>query len=119
VRKKNNGEGTGDLFEDRDGETPGDRDGETYEREIDYERLNTQAGDVWRAMMSGRWMTLAELERLTGHPQASISARLRDFRKTRFGAHRVERLRFERGLFIYRLMPYGYPAQGVEVDLNI
>jgi hypothetical protein len=84
---------------------PGDRGGTTYDREFDYTRLNRQAQDIWRAMMDMRWHTLRGLSRETGHPEASVSARLRDFRKERFGRHRVERERLSGGLFRYRLIP--------------
>lgn len=84
---------------------PGDRGGATYEHEEDYVRLNKQASDVWRAMFDRRWHTLNELQMVTGHPQASISARIRDFRKPQFGAHTVDRIRITGGLFSYRLIP--------------
>jgi DNA polymerase III delta prime subunit len=85
----------------------GDRHGVTYERDQDYVRLNRQATDVWRAMIDGRWHTLHELHRITDHPEASISARLRDFRKPEFGGHEVKSKRLENGsgLFRYRLIP--------------
>lgn len=85
----------------------GRRDGDTYQPARDYERLNTQAAVVWRTMRGGGWFTLAELAAATDFPEASISARLRDFRKDRFGSHVVERERDESrpGLFWYRLRP--------------
>ena len=85
----------------------GDRDGATYQRARDYDRLNTQAGAVWRAMKDGEWHTLYGLATATGFPEASISARLRDFRKDRFGSHVVERERDDHtpGLYWYRLRP--------------
>ena len=94
----------GDLFE---WPLPpsGDRGGDTYEHEEDYARLNRQASDVWRAMFDKRWYTLDELHQLTGHPPASISARIRDFRKHRFGSHTVHRVRITGGLFAYQLEP--------------
>jgi uncharacterized membrane protein len=51
----------------------------------------------------GDWWTLAELARATGYPEASISARLRDLRKPKFGGYTVERQYVERGLFRYRV----------------
>jgi uracil-DNA glycosylase family 4 len=85
----------------------GDRDGVTYDHDQDYVRLNQQATDVWRAMRDGHWHTLHGLSATTGHPEASISARLRDFRKSDFGSHEVHRERIESGLFHYRLVPNG------------
>jgi len=74
------------------------RDGSTYDHEQDGQRLSKQHRDVLAVMLPGKsftgpWVTLAGIEALTGHPQASISARLRDFRKPRFGGYLVERRR--------------------------
>jgi len=82
-----------------------DHDGATYDRAADHVRLNAQTLRVWAVLTSGQWYTLAELGRLTGDPEASVSARLRDLRKVKFGAHVVERRRVtdDRGLFMYRL----------------
>ena len=85
-------------------------DGETYDPGEDYVRLGRQANDVWRTLVDNRthWLTLHLLAELTGHPEASVSARLRDFRKEKFGAHEVLRRRVEklvgRGLHEYRLV---------------
>lgn len=91
-------------------------DGATYEPEHDHERLGAQALRVWTIVSDGQWRTLAELETLTGDPQASISARLRDFRKPAFGGHAIERRRrgeAERGLFEYRLVIHAEEAHHV------
>lgn len=84
-----------------------DFDGATYDRERDHERLGAQALRVWSLMTDRQWRTLADIENATGDPQASVSARLRDFRKKRFGAHTIERRSRgddTRGLFEYRLI---------------
>jgi hypothetical protein len=66
-------------------------DGETYEPIHDQKRLTGQTLAVWRAMNDGQWHTLDGLCRITGYrSQASLSARLRDLRKDRFGGHDVE-----------------------------
>lgn len=82
-------------------------DGETYDPAQDHERLGAQALRVWSVISDGEWRTLAEIEHLTGDPQASISARLRDFRKHQFGDHTIQRRRREtgRGLWEYRVLP--------------
>lgn len=80
--------------------------GNTYEPEYDQQRLGKQLMRVKKLMMDNRWRTLQEIERVTGYPQASISARLRDLRKKRFGSYEVLRRRHgeaARGLFEYRL----------------
>jgi hypothetical protein len=82
-------------------------DGSDYVPELDNERLGKQMKRVFLAMMDGRWRTLSEVEKITGDPQASISAQLRHMRKPKFGSHTIEkRTRGERqrGLFEYRLI---------------
>lgn len=71
----------------------GIRDGETFDVELDMVRLNSQARKVYTVMYAGAWMTLREIAALADAPEASVSARLRDFRKERFGGHTVERRR--------------------------
>lgn len=79
-------------------------DGTTYEPERDCARLTKQFTRVWDVMKDGRWRTLAELHAATKDPEASISARMRDFRKEKFGAHDVQRRHLHDGLFEYRLV---------------
>lgn len=83
-----------------------DHDGETFDRDADGRRLNAQTQRVFDLMRDGTWRTLAEIAKATGDPEASISARLRDLRKEKFGGHAVERRRrgeVKRGLWEYRL----------------
>lgn len=81
-------------------------DGETYEPRLDRARLTSQGRRLFHVMADGRWRTLAELAERVGAPEASVSARLRDLRKRRFGQHQVERRRRTGGgLFEYRLLP--------------
>lgn len=80
------------------------RDGVTYDHELDGKRLAAQHARVFDCMKDGRWRTLAEIARETVYPEASISARLRDFRKPRFGSHFVDRRRTRNGLHEYRLV---------------
>ena len=82
--------------------------GVTVEPLVDEVRLCKQYKRVFSCMVDGEWRTLSEIALVTGDPQASISARLRDFRKRRFGAHQVDRRRKGDdtcGLFEYRLVP--------------
>ena len=81
-------------------------DGKTYDPDFDESRLTGQLGRVYACMKDGIWRTLGEVEAATGDPQASISARLRDFRKPHCGSHTIHRRRRgdeERGLWEYRL----------------
>jgi hypothetical protein len=85
---------------------PPDFGGATYEPEHDRGRLGRQLGRVKALMADGEWRTLAEVSAATGDPQASVSARLRDLRKERWGAYAVERRRrgeAARGIFEYRV----------------
>lgn len=81
-----------------------DHDGKTYDRDRDKDRLNLQQSTVFNAMKDGNWRTLARIKAMTGAPEASISARLRDLRKPKFGGHEVERRYIQRGLFEYRVI---------------
>jgi len=89
-------------WDDTDAPIFGDRDGETYSPPRDRDRLNRQARLVYLAILDDRWHTLPELASVTGQPEASISARLRDLRKPRFGGHIVERRYAGNGLWEYR-----------------
>ena len=81
----------------------GDRDGHTYSHDEDYVRLNQQAKRVFDVMASGAWYSLRDISDLSGDPEASVSARLRDFRKVKFGGWIVDRERHAAGRFLYRL----------------
>lgn len=87
-----------------DQQHPPEFDGETYEPAEDQARLTGQALAVFQTMQGGAWWTLCSLSNATGASEASVSARLRDFRKARFGAHTVERERVSKGLWRYRLI---------------
>jgi hypothetical protein len=81
-----------------------DFDGETYRRALDHERLGAQLLRVARLMGDGDWRTLKQIANVTLDPEASISARLRDLRKRKFGGHTVERKRIVGGLYRYRIV---------------
>jgi hypothetical protein len=87
-------------------------DGDTYEPELDQGRLATLLNRVHQHMLDGEWHTLAELARTCGGTEASVSARLRDLRKDRFGGNDVRKRRSieHDGLFEYRLAnPHAIP----------
>lgn len=82
-------------------------DGRTYQPEHDRERLNSQLRRVFDTMEDGLWRTLAEISEATGDPQASVSARIRDLRKVKFGGFSVDKRRRGEpmvGLWEYRLV---------------
>lgn len=81
-------------------------DGATYSSQQDKARLNGQMLAVFNLMKDGVWRTLAEIHAVVKGSEAGISARLRDLRKDKWGAHSVERRRRgngERGLHEYSL----------------
>ena len=73
----------------------------------DTRRLGAQHQRVFGVMRRGAWFSLAEISAATGAPEASVSARLRDLRKRRFGSYLVDRRRREgeeeRGTWEYQL----------------
>lgn len=80
-----------------DGATPG----------LDSARLAKQHERIRDLMRDGIWRTLAEIARVTGDHEASISAQLRHLRKPRFGAwlvHKRRRGTATRGLYEYQLI---------------
>lgn len=83
-----------------------DFDGGTFDEKKDGARLKGQWKRVYGIMSDGDWYTLGQLERLTGIPGASLSARIRDFRKDKFGGHTVNRRRAksEGGTHEYQLV---------------
>lgn len=85
------------------GPTP-DFDGATYRRDRDLARLTGQLRRVADALSDGRWWTLAALSSETRDPEASISARIRDLRKGKFGGWTVVAENLGAGLWRYRLV---------------
>lgn len=93
-------------------------DGETYEPARDQVRLSGQLQAVYDVLGDGKWYRLTQLAYLASLQlggkrvsEASASARLRDLRKPRFGAHTIERRSIGGGLFEYRMLAnYGRPG---------
>lgn len=81
-----------------------DFDGATYSRSRDHVRLGKQMLRVLAVLRDGEWHTLPEIAQQTGDPEASISARIRDNRKEKFGGRVVEREHVKDGLWRYRLV---------------
>ncbi len=79
--------------------------GSDYDSHRDGERLSLQYQRIWAVMADGVWRSLAEIERLTGDPPASVSAQLRHMRKPRFGNHTINKRYVDNGLYLYQLVP--------------
>ena len=82
--------------------------GETFEPEHDELRLGRQALAVMQVMRDGEWRTLREIVKaIGGGSEAGVSARLRDFRKSAYGSHVVNRRRRGdegKGVFEYQVI---------------
>jgi len=78
-------------------------DGVTINDERDNGRLQEQLTEVRLLVTNMGWWTLGEIARATGYPEASVSARLRDLRKAKFGGYSVERKYVSKGLWAYRV----------------
>ena len=78
---------------------------DTYEPDQDCARLTGQLLRVYERMSAGGWHSLAELVECCGGSEASISARIRDLRKPKYGSHTIERQRQSpfTGIWIYRM----------------
>lgn len=72
---------------------------------------STQMVRVLNALKRATWLTLVELNNLTGDPVPSVSAQIRHLRKPEHGSHLIvkrRRGRSESGLFEYHLViPHG------------
>lgn len=82
-------------------------DGATYDHARDSGRLGDQMASVFAKMKDGHWWTLHNLAVAVDAPQSSVSARIRDLRKERFGGHGIERSYTGRGIWVYRLIVRG------------
>ena len=78
--------------------------GATYDHRFDYERLHGQLKAVFDLMRDGRWRTLSDIGTAVEGSEASLSARLRDLRKAKYGAHQIQRESVGGGLFRYRMV---------------
>lgn len=86
--------------------TQSDFSGSTFDPALDRTRITRLLDRVAALMADGKWRTLAEIVRECGGSEASCSARLRDLRKEKCGAHTVLRRRRgapEAGLWEYSI----------------
>ena len=87
-------------------------DGDTFDPFLDGVRLESQLSLVAQVMSDGAWWTIpavvVEIARRFGVKcsDTGVSARIRDFRKDRFGGREVERRRVvaASGLYEYRVL---------------
>lgn len=79
-------------------------DGQTYDPKADHQRLFAQLLRVKAVLADGEWHSLDAVAARARCPQQSASARMRDLRKTKFGAHIIEKRCIGRGLWLYRMV---------------
>lgn len=90
-------------------------DGASFGAYPNEARLKVQLDRVRSLMFDGKWRTLEEISDAIEHstsqkcPTSSVSARLRDLRKSKFGAYTVKKRVREghKGLWEYRVL---FPA---------
>ena len=80
--------------------------GDTFSEAQDGQRLRKQLAAVKAFTADEQWYSLADISLSLGYPEASVSARLRDLRKRKFGAYVVQRRRVPNanGLNEYRVL---------------
>ena len=82
-------------------------DGKTYNKGLDLKRLSTQLERVRTLMIDGQFRGLFDIVDMCGGTTASISARLRDLRKAKFGSYVVNKRRVgegKSGYYEYQLL---------------
>lgn len=93
--------------------------------QTDVARLNTQLQTVKQIMGDGRFRTLEEIARLVKGlsgkkaTEASVSARLRDLRKEKFGSFKVERRALGNGLFEYAVFAADGKGPAKPISFNV
>ncbi len=80
-------------------------DGCDIKHERDSPRLTTQLERIKAVMLRGGWWTYKSIADITGDPENSISAQIRNLRKPRMGGWTTERRYIGDGLYEYRLDP--------------
>lgn len=65
-------------------------------------KTKTQRTRIFDLVRDTRWRSLDEIATQTGDPTPSISARLRDLRKPKYGGHTIEKKNMGGGLYAYR-----------------
>jgi len=79
--------------------------GSNYNPARDDARLGNQLSRVYNACHSGKPMTLSQIAKITGDPEASVSAQLRHLRKPKHGEHTIDKQYISNGLYTYTLTP--------------
>jgi hypothetical protein len=78
-------------------------DGGTYSERLDRVRLLSQLDYVRDFLLQHGWVTLYLISQELEYPESSVSARIRDLRKEKFGGFKVVRRRKSEGTFEYKI----------------
>lgn len=91
--------------------TPRDYDasGKTYNPKKDMDAISRQCRAVWAVVKDGEWYSLERIKELTGAPEASVSARIRDLSNKHGCTYEKKRDPNHRGLWWYRFEPLCEP----------
>ena len=65
--------------------------------------MKSLRNDIFNLMKDGKWRSLASIASATDGAIDTVSARLRDLRKTQFGGHKVETRKLEKNTYEYRV----------------
>ena len=86
-------------------------DGADYDHKRDSARLTSQIETIFNLMRDGKFRSVAEIGRLTGYPENSIQAQLRNLRKARFGSHTLNRKHIKNGFNLYQIVENTNPQK--------
>ena len=78
-------------------------DGPTYDPALDEVRLKGQIQDVFECLRGGKWWSVRTIASYTNHPAPSVSAQVRNLRKTKHGAWEIECRRSWLGQYEFHL----------------
>lgn len=79
------------------------QDRAAYDPEADKDRRRKQLGRVYSVLRDGLWHGLPELTERAGGLATSVSARIRDLRKPKFGGREIQARCFGRNVWKYRM----------------
>jgi hypothetical protein len=76
----------------------------TPARSADRKRLKSQRSGVWNILRDHRWHPLTIFKQKVKGSDSSITARIRDARKKKYGGHIIQCARDAAGVYRYRLV---------------
>ena len=89
-------------------------DGETYDEELDGERMTTQLELVREIMSDQGWHRILEVANRVDCSESGAAARIRDLRKEKFGSWEIVRRRVAHGNGLHE---YRWTGEVIEPDI--